>query len=112
MIDYDPGTNTFTWDAGSEEQITARKVNVGTVTSPTVGFYKLNNESDLSGNTTYLSAASGTVTNDGTTVIFTTPKFQSTIPSGTYKLILKGTVNSLATYIHVAKVVVRKKSVI
>ena len=107
MIQYDPGTKTVTWEAGSEETFQCRKVSVGTVTSPTVELYKLNNETAIT--STYTSG-SASVTNDGTTIIFTTPKFLSTLPSGTYKLLLKGTLNSLSTVIDTLRIVVRKKS--
>src|SRR5688572_14296499 len=109
MIQYDPGTKTVMWDAGSEETFQVRKVSVGTVTTPTVALFKLNNESAITGTYTTGSAA---VSNDGTTVIFQTPKFLSTLPSGTYKLQLKGTINSLVTVIDTLRIIVRKKSVI
>lgn len=109
MVKYDRATNTFTWDAGSEEVIQFKKHNVGTVTSPTTALYKLGNESNIAG--TYITGSSA-VTNDGTTIIFTTGKFTSTLPSATYKLIFAGTLNGNSTYIHEAKLVVRKKSVI
>lgn len=107
MIQYDPGTKTVMWDAGSEEVFQCRKVSVGTVTSPTVALFKVNNETAITG--TYTSG-SASVTNDGTTIISTTPKFLSTLPSGTYKLQLNGTLNSLATVIDTLRIVVRKKS--
>jgi hypothetical protein len=107
MIHWDPGTKTVTWDAGSEEVFQVRKVSVGTVTSPTVELYKVNNETAITA--TYTSG-SASVSNDGTTIIFITPKFLSTLPSGTYKLLLKGTVNSLSTVIDSLRIVVRKKS--
>jgi len=109
MIAYDPGTKTVTWDAGSEEIFQVRKVSVGTVTSPTVSLFKLNNETEIT--STYTSG-SATVTMDGTTLILTTPKFLNTLPSGTYKLQIKGTLNALATVIDTLRVIVRKKSVI
>jgi hypothetical protein len=109
MIQYDPGTKTVTWEAGSEEIFQVRKVNVGTVTTPTVELYKVNNETAIT--STYTSG-SASVSNDGTTVILTTPKFLSTLPSGTYKLLFKGVVNSLTTVIDSLRIVVRKKSAI
>jgi len=109
MIQYDPGTKTVTWEAGSEEIFQIRKVNVGTVISPTVSLFKLNNETEIT--STYTTGAA-VVSNDGTTVIFTTPKFLSTLPSGTYKLLIKGSLNSLATVIDTLRIVVRKKSAI
>lgn len=109
MIQYDPGTKTVSWDAGSEEVFQVRKVNVGTVATPIVALFKLNNESPIT--STYTSG-SADVTNDGTTMIFKTPKFLNTLPSGTYKLQIKGTINSLATVIDTLRIIVRKKSVI
>lgn len=109
MIQWDPGTKTITWDAGSEECFQFRKVAVGTTTLPTVELYKVNNETAIT--STYTSGPA-TVTNDGTTIIFTTPKFLNTLPSGTYKLLLKGTINSLSTVIDTVRIVVRKKSAI
>lgn len=101
---YDPGTNTLTWNYGEEVKPVFRKLNVGTVTTPTVQLYKGN--SDLT--STYTSG-SADVTNDGTTIVFTCPKFLSTLPPGMYKLHLKGTVNSLAKDIHTLWVQVLKR---
>ncbi len=109
MIHWDPGTQTVVWDASGEEAFQFRKVNVGVVTSPSVELYKLNNETAIT--STYTSG-SAQVSNDGTTMFFTTPKFLATLPSGKYKLLLKGTVNSHATVLHAVRVVVRKKSAI
>lgn len=109
MIQYDPGTKTVTWDAGSEEVFQVRKVNVGTVTTPSAELYKVNNETQIT--STYTSG-SASVTNDGTTMIFVTPKFLSTLPSGTYKFLMKGVVNNLTTVIDSLRIVVRKKSAI
>lgn len=107
MIQYDPGTKTVSWEAGSEEVFQVRKVNVGTVSSPSIALFKVNNETAITSNYT---SGSATVSNDGTTMIFTTPKFLNTLPSGAYKLQIKGTVNSLATVIDTLRIVVRKKS--
>lgn len=105
MINYDKGTNTLTWNTGEEVAPVFRKLNVGTVTSPTIQLYKGN--SDVT--STYCASTSGTVTNDGTTVVFTCPKFLNTLPPNTYKLHLKGTVDSLAKDIHTMTVIVLKR---
>ena len=106
MWNYDPGTNALTWNSGEEVVIPFRKLNVGTVTSPTVQFYKGNNEMA----STY-TTGSASVSMDGTTMIFTTPKFVNTIPPGKYKLHLKGTVDSLSKDLHTMEVIVLKRGV-
>ena len=104
MLQYDPGTNTLTWNSGEEVVAVFRKLNVGTVTSPTVQLYK--GSTDVTG--TYMSG-SASVSNDGTTMVFTTSKFLSTLPPNTYKLHLKGTVDSLSKDLHTMTVVVLKR---
>lgn len=107
MIAYDPGTNTIVWNVGEEVKIQFRKLNVGTVTSPGIDLYKTSTTPVTS---TYTSG-SASVTNDGTTVVFETPKFLNTLPAGNYKLHLKGTVDSLAKDIHTMNVVILKRNV-
>ena len=104
MLQYDPGTNTLTWNNGEEVVAVFRKLNVGTVTSPTVQLYK--GSSDV---TALHTTGSASVSNDGTTMIFTTPKFLDTLPPNTYKLHLKGTVDSLAKDLHTMTLVVLKR---
>lgn len=106
MIAYDPGTNTLTWNNGEEVVAVFRKLNVGTVSSPSVQLYK--GSSDVT--STYTSG-SASVSNDGTTMIFTTPKFLSALPPNTYKLHLKGTVDSLSKDLHTLTVIVLKRGV-
>lgn len=106
MINYDPGTNTLTWNTGEEVAPVFRKLNVGTVSSPTVQLYKGNGDV-----TSTYTSGSASVTNDGTTVVFTCPKFLNTLPPNTYKLHLKGTVDSLAKDIHTLTLIVLKRGV-
>lgn len=101
---YDPGTNTVTWNSGEEVVLVFRKLNVGTVSAPSVQLYK--GSSDVT--STYLSGAAS-VSNDGSTMVFTTSKFLSTLPPNTYKLHLKGTVDSLSKDLHTLNVVVLKR---
>jgi hypothetical protein len=104
MIDFDPGTNTLTWNSGEEVVAVFQKLNIGTVTSPTVQLYK--GSQDVT--STYTSG-SASVSNDGTTMIFTTPKFLNTLPPNTYKLHLKGTVDSLIKDLHTMSLIVLKR---
>lgn len=104
MVDYDRGTNTLTWNYGEEVVIVFKKLNVGTVSSPTVQLYK--GSSDV---TATYATGSASVTNDGTTVFFTTAKFINTMPPNTYKLHLKGTVDSLGKDIHTMTAIVLKR---
>lgn len=104
MIQYDAGTNTLTWNTGEEVVGVFRKLNVGTVSSPAVELRK--GSTDVT--STYTSGAAS-VTNDGTTIVFTTPKFLNTLPPNTYKLHLKGTVDSLAKDLHTFNLVVLKR---
>lgn len=106
MINYDPGTNALSWNTGEEIVAVFEKLNIGTVTSPTVQLYK--GSTDVT--STYTSG-SASVTNDGTTMIFTTPKFLNTLPPNTYKLHLKGTVDSLVKDLHTMTLVVLKRGV-
>lgn len=110
MNDYDPGTNTFSWQAGSVEILQIRKANVGTVTSPTIEIYKQGNENNLA--STLLSSANATVSQDGDTVTITSANFLSTIPSGIYKIRWMGTLNGQVQCIHAARAEVIKKSAI
>jgi len=107
MNDYDSRTNTFSWDAGSVEILQIRKANVGTVTSPSIELYKINNESNQAG--TYISG-SASVSQNGDTVTITSGQFLSTLPSGTYKIRWLGTLNGVVQVIHVARLTVVKKS--
>lgn len=104
MIAYDPGTNTLTWNNGEEVVPAFRKVGVGTVTSPSVQLYK--GSTDI---TSSYTSGSASVSNDGTTVIFTCPKFTNSLPPNVYKLHLKGTVDSLAKDIHTFTLIVLKR---
>lgn len=106
MIQYDQGTNTLTWNSGEEVTLVFRKLNVGTVTSPSVQLYKT---STTAVTATYTSG-SASVTNDGTTVVFTTPKFLNTMPVGEYKLHLVGTVDSMIKDIHTMRVIILKRN--
>lgn len=110
MNDYNPGSNTFTWEAGSSEILVIRKANVGTVTSPTIEIYKQGNENNLA--STLLSSANATVSQDGDTVTITSATFLNTIPSGVYKIRWLGTLNSVVQVIHAARADVIKKSAI
>jgi hypothetical protein len=107
MYQWDPGTKTLTWNQGEEVVIPFRKLNVGTVTNPTVQFYK--GSSDKTSECCETNVA--TVTNDGTTIVFTTPKFLNTIAPTTYKLHLKGTVDGLNKDIDTLTVVVLKRGI-
>jgi hypothetical protein len=104
MIDYDPGTNTLTWNNGEEVVLVFEKLNVGTVLFPAVQLYK--GSSNVT--STYTTGAAS-VTNDGSTMIFTTPKFLNSLPPNRYKLHLQGTVDSLAKDLHTMDVVVLKR---
>ena len=104
MLQFDPGTNTLSWNTGEEIVLAFRKLNVGTVSAPAVQLYK--GSTDL---TSTYTTGSATVVNDGSTVVFTTPKFLNTLPPNTYKLHLKGTVDSLAKDIHTMTLVVLKR---
>ena len=106
MINYDPGTNTLTWNNGEEVVAVFRKLNVGTVTGPSIQLYK--GSSDV---TSTYTTGSASVSHDGTTVIFTTPKFVNTLPPNVYKLHIMGTVDSLAKDIHTMTVIVLKRGV-
>lgn len=106
-ISYDKGTNTLYWNAGEEAAPVFRKLNVGTVTTPLIQLYKGNQDVT----TTYATSATATVTNDGTTIVFTCPKFLNTMPPNTYKLHLKGTVDALQKDIHTMTVIVLKRGV-
>lgn len=106
MISYDQGTNTITWNSGEEVVLVFRKLNVGTVTSPAIDLYKTSTTTVTSTYTT----GSAAVTNDGTTIVFTTPKFLNTLPVGEYKLHLKGTVDTLAKDIHTLRIVILKRN--
>ena len=106
MLDYDKGTNCLTWNVGEEQKITFRKLNVGTVTTPSVQLYKTSTTAVTS---TYTSG-SASVTMDGTTVVFETPKFLNTLPAGQYKLHLVGTVDSLIKDIYTLNLTVLKRN--
>lgn len=106
MLNYDKGTQTLTWNTGEEVVIVVRKQNVGTVSSPGVDLYKTSTTTITS---TYTSG-SASVVMDGTTMVFTTPKFLNTLPPGRYRLHLKGTVDSLAKDLHSFDVVVLKRN--
>lgn len=106
MLSYDKGTNTLTWNTGEEIIFVVRKQNVGTVTVPGVDLYK-SSTTAITGTYTSGSAA---VAMDGTTMVFTTPKFLNTLPNGRYRLHLKGTVDGLAKDLHSFDVVVLKRN--
>ena len=107
MLNYDPGTNTLTFNTGEEVVAVFREFNVGTVTSPTVQLYK--GSSDVTA--TYCSSTSATCTNDGSTMLFTTPKFLNTLPPGVYKLHLRGTVDGLVKDLWTFNLTVLKRGV-
>lgn len=106
MLSYDKGTNTLTWNTGEEIIFAVRKQNVGTVTAPSVDLYKTSTTT-ITG--TYTSGGASVVM-DGTTMVFTTPKFLNTLPPGQYKLHLKGTVDSLVKDLHTFNLVVLKRN--
>ena len=105
MYQWDPGTKTLTWNQGEEVVIPFRKLNVGTVTVPTVQLFK--GSSDVT--SLYCETSVANVTNDGTTIIFTTPKFLNTMPPQRYKLHLRGTVDGLSKDIDTLIVEVLKR---
>lgn len=104
MVSYDPGTNTLTFNTGEEVVLVFEKLNVGVVSSPSVQLYK--GSTDIT--STYTSG-SASVTNDGTTMIFTTPKFTNSLPPNRYRLHIKGTVDSLVKDLHSFDLVVLKR---